>query len=133
MRGRPRTLVAALAAPAVLASLVVAGALAPPAAAEDDGGEVVRSAEAVSDCDSGSFCVWTGVSYTGLLIDTTSTALSGTGIAVASSVRNRTARAARVYANADGSGASRCYTAGTTVGLTAVTARSFRILGGTGC
>jgi len=133
MRRRRHAVLAALAVPVLLGSLVAAEALAPPAAADDGGDPVVLAAEAVSDCDPGSFCVWTGVSYTGLLKDTTSTTLSSTGISVASSVRNRTARAARVYANSDGSGASQCYSAGSVVGLTAVIARSFRILGGTGC
>ncbi|RHA43546.1 peptidase inhibitor family I36 protein [Cellulomonas rhizosphaerae] len=134
MHRRRHAVLAALAVPVLLGSLVAAEALALPAAADDGGGSpVVLAAEAVSDCDTGSFCVWTGVSYTGVLKDTDTTALSSTGISVASSVRNRTARAARVYANSDGSGTSQCYTAGATVGLTAVVARSFRILGGTGC
>lgn len=133
MHRGPHAVLAALVAPLVLGGLVVAGGFAAPAAADDVGDEVGASAEALSSCRTGNFCVWTGVSFTGVIGDTTSTALSTTGIITASSVRNRTARAARVYANADGSGASRCYTAGAIVGITAVPARSFRILGGTGC
>ena len=102
-----------------------------PAAAEEL--DTLESITSSSQCPASSLCLWTAASYSGTFVNTFSTAVYNTGIVTARSVRNRALTAARIYSGTNGTGTTRCYEPGATVRSTAVTARSFRILGTSEC
>ena len=124
------THVSAIVLASALLTLGASASAAPAAAFDLDPADSITSS---SQCPSSSLCLWTGASYSGTFVSTFSTAVYNTGIVTARSVRNRALTAARIYSGTNGTGTTRCYAPGATVRSTAVTARSFRILGTSEC
>jgi hypothetical protein len=119
---------AAAVAVSVLALLAFGGMT--PAMAADPG-----SVSSSSECSAGRFCLWSGALYTGNFWSTTLTTPTNTTAVVKTSlsVMNLTGKAVRVFSGIGGSGSSVCYTAGTSLPNTYVTAGSVQVLTGTSC
>lgn len=111
---------------AALVFLVVAVS-APPAAG--DGLDPQSSAQ----CGSGQFCVWSSAAYGGLFKGTASTSAVNLSFATVRSVWNRSSKAARVYAGANGTGGWTCFAPGAQLASTTVPGQSVRLLATSTC
>ena len=122
---------------ALIVSIGLLGAAPPaPAAATPDGSVAELEPYALSDCPTGTACLWSGSAYSGSLWKNTSTDVivnrPATVLATAS-MWNRTTYYVRLYSGVGGTGSTACYSQGWQGVLTgwAANARSLRM--STGC
>lgn len=117
------------------AALLLAGvtAVAPVAHADDDAEAAEAAARSAAQCPAGSFCIWSGPSYSGAFWSVSGLGLYSSPVAGARSVWNRSAYDVRTYSGAGGTGSSSCWGTGIQLGNVTASAVSVRTMAPSTC